>query len=62
MFEPLLTALRDSGAMGLIMSGSPEEGTLLGPVRPTPLPPGRGTLVTRSRADQLVQVAWTPAP
>ncbi len=62
MFEPLLTALRDAGAMGLIMSGSPDEGPLISQVRPASLPPGRGTLVTRSRADQLVQVAWTPAP
>ncbi len=62
MFEPMLCGLRDAGAMGLIMSGSPDEGALIGSVRPTPLPPGRGTLVTRSRADQLVQVACTPAP
>jgi S-DNA-T family DNA segregation ATPase FtsK/SpoIIIE len=62
MFEPLLTALRDGGAIGLIMSGSPEEGALIGSVRPTPLPHGRGTLITRGCADQLVQVAWTPAP
>jgi S-DNA-T family DNA segregation ATPase FtsK/SpoIIIE len=62
MFDPLLSGLRDAGAMGLIMSGSPDEGAVIGSVRPTPLPPGRGTLVTRSRADQLVQVAWTPAP
>lgn len=62
MFEPLLSGLRDAGAMALIMSGSADEGPLIGSVRPTPLPPGRGTLVTRSRADQLVQVGWTPAP
>lgn len=62
MFDPLLSGLRDAGAMGLIMSGSPDEGALIGSVRPAPLPPGRGTLVTRSRTDQLVQVAWTPAP
>jgi S-DNA-T family DNA segregation ATPase FtsK/SpoIIIE len=62
MFDPLLSGLRDAGAMALIMSGSPDEGAVIGSVRPTPLPPGRGTLVTRSRADQLVQVAWTPAP
>jgi DNA segregation ATPase FtsK/SpoIIIE, S-DNA-T family len=41
------------------MSASPEEGVLLGSARPTKLPPGRGTLVTRSQPEQLVQVAWS---
>jgi S-DNA-T family DNA segregation ATPase FtsK/SpoIIIE len=54
--------VRDAGAMGLLMSGTPDEGPLVGAARLRPLPPGRGTLVTRNRADQLIQVAWTPAP
>lgn len=62
MFEPLLAGVRDAGAMGLLMSGTPDEGPLVGAARLRPLPPGRGTLVTRNRADQLIQVAWTPAP
>ncbi|MGH3561745.1 MAG: type VII secretion protein EccCa, partial [Mycobacterium sp.] len=48
VYEPLLAALRDLGCMGLMMSGNPDEGPLIGSVRPAPLPPGRGTLVTRS--------------
>ena len=60
LFDPLLTGLRDLGCMGLIMSGRPDEGTLLGSVRPLPLPPGRGVLVTRTGDEQLVQVAWSP--
>jgi S-DNA-T family DNA segregation ATPase FtsK/SpoIIIE len=59
MFDPVLSRLRDLGCMGLMMSASPDEGVLLGTVRPTQLPPGRGTLVTRSQKQQLVQVAWT---
>ena len=59
MFDPVLGRLRDLGCMGLMMSASPDEGVLLGTVRPTQLPPGRGTLVTRSQQQQLVQVAWT---
>jgi S-DNA-T family DNA segregation ATPase FtsK/SpoIIIE len=61
MFEPLLAGLRELGCMGLMMSADPEEGPLIGSVRPTPLPPGRGTLVTRGRAQQ-VQVSWSPPP
>ena len=61
LFEPLLAGLRDLGCMGLMMSGRPDEGALLGGVRPSPLPPGRGVLVTRYGEEQLVQVAWSPA-
>jgi S-DNA-T family DNA segregation ATPase FtsK/SpoIIIE len=59
MFDPVLARLRDLGCMGLMMSASPEEGVLLGAVRPSAQPPGRGTLITRGRPDQLIQVAWT---
>jgi DNA segregation ATPase FtsK/SpoIIIE, S-DNA-T family len=62
MFEPLLAGLRDVGCMALMMSGSPDEGPLIGSVRPSPLAPGRGTLVTRRGGAQLVQVAWSSPP
>jgi S-DNA-T family DNA segregation ATPase FtsK/SpoIIIE len=58
MFEPVLARLRELGCMGLMMSAGPDEGALLGSARPMKLPPGRGTLVTRSQPEQLVQVAW----
>ncbi|OBA91811.1 type VII secretion protein EccCb [Mycobacteriaceae bacterium 1482268.1] len=59
MFDPVLTRLRDVGCMGLMMSASPEDGVLLGSVRPSLLPPGRATLVSRSHPEQLVQIAWS---
>ncbi len=62
LFEPLLAGLRDLGCMGLMMSGRPDEGALLGSGRPAPLPPGRGILVTRTGDEQLVQVAWSTPP
>ena len=62
MFDPVLTRLRDLGCTGLMMSAGPEEGVLLGSVRPSPLPAGRGTLIRRGQHDQLVQVAWTDPP
>jgi DNA segregation ATPase FtsK/SpoIIIE, S-DNA-T family len=62
MFDPVLSRLRDLGCMGLMMSASPDDGVLLGSVRPSQLPPGRGTLVTRTRPEQLIQVAWTDPP
>jgi S-DNA-T family DNA segregation ATPase FtsK/SpoIIIE len=62
MFEPLLADLRDLGATALIMSGNPDEGQLIGSVRPSPLPPGRGVLITRNGGRQVVQVSWSPPP
>lgn len=62
MFDPVLARLRDLGCMGLVMSTSPEEGILLGSVRPSVQPPGRATLIARGQAEQLIQVAWTDLP
>jgi DNA segregation ATPase FtsK/SpoIIIE, S-DNA-T family len=62
MFDPVLARLRDLGCIGLMMSASPDEGVLLGSVRPSSLPPGRGTLITRGNPDQLIQVAWSDPP
>ncbi len=62
VYEPLLTALSDVGAMTLMMggvAGSAME-SAWGSARPTALPPGRGTLVTRADGERLVQVAWEP--
>ncbi|BDB40650.1 hypothetical protein IWGMT90018_10960 [Mycobacterium kiyosense] len=60
LFEPLLATLRDLGCMTLMMSGRPDDGPLLGPKPPVPLPPGRGILTTRPGVAQRVQVAWSP--
>ncbi|MGY4712474.1 type VII secretion protein EccCa [Mycolicibacterium sp. CBM1] len=59
MFDPLLVHLRDSGCMGLLMDGSPEEGPLIGAHRAAAQPPGRGLFVTHTGA-QRVQVGWCP--
>ncbi len=62
MFDPVLARLRELGCAGLMMSASPDEGVLIGSVRPAPLPPGRGTFVTRGEPDQIIQVAWIDPP
>jgi S-DNA-T family DNA segregation ATPase FtsK/SpoIIIE len=43
------------------MSGDREEGALLGNIRPSVQPPGRGWLVTRKEGARLVQVAHVPS-
>ncbi|EYT65477.1 secretion protein EccC [Dietzia sp. UCD-THP] len=57
LYDPFVGRIRDLGGAGLIMSGSREEGPLLGGVRPTPMPAGRGRLVTRNGGVRLVQTA-----
>ncbi len=56
LYEPVIARMRDLVSPGLIMSGSKDEGNLLGTVRASAMPAGRGTLVTRSGAG-LIQVA-----
>jgi S-DNA-T family DNA segregation ATPase FtsK/SpoIIIE len=59
LYEPVIQTLRDLSAPSLLLSGSPDEGALLGNLRPVPLPPGRGRLMTRERGVETVQLAWT---
>ncbi|MEU5842963.1 type VII secretion protein EccCa [Rhodococcus sp. NPDC047139] len=59
LYEPVLARLRELSSPGLIMSGSRDEGALVGAVRPSPMPPGRGTFVRRA-GTSLVQTAWSP--
>ncbi|GCD89864.1 type VII secretion protein EccCa [Nocardioides sp. LS1] len=59
LYEPVLQSMRDLAMPGLLLSGSPDEGPLLGNVKPQPAPPGRGRLVSRDRGIEVVQMAWT---
>ena len=58
MFDPMLQRIRELGSPGLLLSGSKEEGPLLSDVKPSPQPPGRGSLVRRRTGSTLVQIAW----
>ncbi|ADD40701.1 type VII secretion protein EccC [Stackebrandtia nassauensis] len=61
MMDPVLQSLRDLQAPGLLMSGSPSEGSVLGGrVKPMPQPPGRGILMSRDGKD-LIQTALSPS-
>ncbi|HEU5475321.1 MAG TPA: type VII secretion protein EccCa [Actinophytocola sp.] len=60
MFDPVIQRMRELGSPGLVMSGSKDEGPLVGDIKPEPQPPGRGYLVRRRTGSELVQVAWTP--
>jgi S-DNA-T family DNA segregation ATPase FtsK/SpoIIIE len=60
LFQPMIGRLRELSSPGLMMSGNKDEGVLLGTVKPSALPPGRGTVVSRKIGQQLMQVAWLP--
>jgi S-DNA-T family DNA segregation ATPase FtsK/SpoIIIE len=57
MYEPVLQRLRELGSGGIVLSGSPDEGPLLGTVAASRQPPGRGILYSRRRGTRRVQVA-----
>ena len=61
LYEPVLQSMRDLATPGLLLSGTPDEGPLIGTLRPAPAPPGRGRLVTRDSGTETVQIAWTDA-
>jgi S-DNA-T family DNA segregation ATPase FtsK/SpoIIIE len=62
MYEPVTMAIRELGTAGIVMSGERDEGALLGNVKPSQMPPGRGWLVSRRGGAQLIQLAWLEQP
>ncbi|MGM7644094.1 hypothetical protein ACSVDM_04270 [Nocardia sp. JW2] len=60
LYDPVLGAMKNLSVQTLIMSGSRDEGKLIGDVRPSKMPPGRGTLVSRRQGVELVHIAELP--
>ena len=60
LFDPIIGRLKDLSTDGLLMSGDRDEGYLLGRVRLQRLVPGRGELVSRSRPQEMIQIAHLP--
>ncbi|MBB2933880.1 S-DNA-T family DNA segregation ATPase FtsK/SpoIIIE [Amycolatopsis bartoniae] len=57
-YDPIIGKLKEIAAPGLVMNGSKDEGALIGNVKPSLMPPGRGILVSRKVGKQLMQVSW----
>jgi S-DNA-T family DNA segregation ATPase FtsK/SpoIIIE len=57
MFDPIIQRVREMGSPGMIMSGSKDEGALLGGIKAQAQPAGRGFFVERRTGSRLVQVA-----
>ena len=57
MFDGVMQRIREMGSPGVLLSGSKDEGALLGSVKMEPLPPGRGRYVHRRTGAMLIQTA-----
>jgi S-DNA-T family DNA segregation ATPase FtsK/SpoIIIE len=62
LYDPLIQQLRELCDQGLMLSGDPTEGPLVGNVKPVALPPGRALLIRRRRPPTIVQTALAPDP
>jgi len=60
LMDPIIGRLRDLSCNGLVMSGSKEEGGLFGGYKASPMPPGRGMLVSRSMKSGVIQLSRMP--
>ncbi|MEQ0562994.1 type VII secretion protein EccCa [Amycolatopsis sp. NEAU-NG30] len=58
MYDPIIGKLKEIAAPGMVMNGSRDEGALVGNIKPSAMPPGRGNLLTRKSGKQLIQVSW----
>ncbi|MFD4727808.1 type VII secretion protein EccCa [Streptomyces seoulensis] len=60
MYETFMQRVKELGAQGVVLSGDPGEGDILGTVRARPMPPGRGVFVSRKRGTSLIQLGLLP--
>ncbi|MCC3315845.1 type VII secretion protein EccCa [Nocardia africana] len=60
LYDKVLGMMKDLSVDALLMSAPKDEGKLLGDVRSAKLAPGRGTLVSRARENEMVQVSYLP--
>ena len=60
LYDPVMQPLRDLAAPAILLSGNPDEGALLGRVRPRLVVPGRAQIVTRDEGVRVAQLAYHP--
>ncbi|WP_328445474.1 MULTISPECIES: type VII secretion protein EccCa [unclassified Amycolatopsis] len=58
MYDPIIGKLKEIAAPGMVMNGSRDEGALVGNIKASSMPPGRGNMLTRKAGKQLIQVSW----
>lgn len=60
-YDPVIQRLTDIGSTGILLSGNPEEGALIGKVKPQPGPAGRAQIVSRDHGLVAAQLAYQPS-
>lgn len=60
VYEAVLQNLGELGTTGILLSGNPEEGAVIGRVRPVRSAPGRARAVSRDPDLVTAQLLWTP--
>ncbi len=58
--DQIIQQMTDTGATGILLSGNPEEGALIGKVKPVQAVPGRAQVVSRDRGIFQAQLAYLP--
>ena len=61
LYDPVLQSFQDLAVTGLLFSGDPNEGQLIGKTKPKPLVPGRVQVVSRDSGTFLAQLAYAPS-
>ena len=59
-YDPIIQRFTDLGVTGILLSGNPEEGQLIGKVKAEPAVPGRAKIISRERGVVAAQLAWVP--
>ena len=57
MYDPVLQTFHDLGMTGILLSGDPNEGQLIGKVKPKKAAPGRAQIVTRDQGLFVAQLS-----
>jgi S-DNA-T family DNA segregation ATPase FtsK/SpoIIIE len=60
-YDPIIQRMTDLGTTGILLSGNPEEGQLIGKVKAMPAIPGRAQIVSRDRGLVSAQLGFVPA-
>ncbi|GAB7052399.1 type VII secretion protein EccCb [Catenuloplanes indicus] len=60
--DAFFSRVRELGGGGLLLSGDPREGQLLGTEKAAVRPAGRGALISRGKPTRLIQIAMDEAP
>ncbi|MCL6296933.1 type VII secretion protein EccCa [Streptomyces kronopolitis] len=57
-FDPVTRRLKELGAAGIVLSGDPDEGPLVGNAKAVQMPPGRAQFVTSRQRPRVIQIGW----